>query len=209
MSSDYGRALKEALSKSNGNKETYFKSFTVHPDGVSGTIVITSQTPNGEVLDSTGFVYVDSNIAEKYLKRFNDNTSGLVEFEPSHEEHVKANQEAEECFKSIKNDLDSEKALRYNQGKLPMHLVPPSAIKAIASVLEYGANKYTERNWEKGANYSVPYASLMRHLLAFWSGEDNDPESGLPHTYHILMNAAMLVEYEQLDKSLDDRPRKE
>ena len=99
-------------------------------------------------------------------------------------------------------------SLRYNKDKLPMHLVPPSAIKALASVLEYGANKYEARNWEKGANYSVPYASLMRHLMAFWEGEDKDSESGLPHSYHILMNAAMLVEYETLE-GFDDRPKDE
>jgi hypothetical protein len=97
-------------------------------------------------------------------------------------------------------------SLRYNKGKLPMELVPPSAIKAMAAVLEVGAKKYSKRNWESGANYSVPYASLMRHLMAFWSGETIDPDSKLPHTYHILMNAAMLVEYEQLDEDFDDRP---
>lgn len=51
---------------------------------------------------------------------------------------------------------------------------------------------------------------MMRHLLAWWDGEENDPESGLPHTYHILMNAAMLVEYEQtLGEEFDDRPDKD
>ena len=99
-------------------------------------------------------------------------------------------------------------SLRYNVGKLPVHLVPPKTIKAMAKVLEYGATKYPERNWESGNNYSVAYSSLMRHLLAFWSGENDDPESNLPHTYHILMNAAMLVEYEQLEEDFDDRPGK-
>lgn len=97
-------------------------------------------------------------------------------------------------------------SLRYNKGKLPMHLVPPSAIKALASVLDYGAKKYEERNWERGNDYSVPYASLMRHLLAWWCGEDKDPESGLSHLHHVLMNAAMLVEYEENFPELDDRP---
>ena len=104
--------------------------------------------------------------------------------------------------------VSSTGSLRYNKGKLPMHLVPTSAIKAMAAVLEYGATKYTERNWESGSDYSVPYASLMRHLTAFWEGENLDPESKLPHTFHILMNAAMLVEYEQLGE-FDDRPSKE
>lgn len=100
-------------------------------------------------------------------------------------------------------------SLRYNKGKLPMHLVPPEAEEAMAAVLEYGANKYAERNWERGANYSVPYSSLKRHLNAFWKGEDKDSESGLPHTYHILMNAAMLVYYEKYYSDMDDRPIKE
>ena len=49
----------------------------------------------------------------------------------------------------------------------------------------------------------------MRHLLAWWQGEENDPESKLPHTYHIIMNAAMLVEYETLEGDFDDRPKEE
>ena len=112
------------------------------------------------------------------------------------------------------NPKDAQKSstgsLRFNKGKPPVHLVPPSAITAMAKVLGYGAEKYAERNWELGANYSVPYSSMMRHLLAWWDGEENDPESGLPHTYHILMNAAMLVEYEQtLGEEFDDRPDKD
>lgn len=97
-------------------------------------------------------------------------------------------------------------SLRYNKGKLPMHLVPPEAEEAIAAVLGYGATKYAERNWEQGANFSTPYASLKRHLNEFWKGEDNDPESNLPHTYHILMNAVMLMYYEKYYSDLDDRP---
>lgn len=99
------------------------------------------------------------------------------------------------------------KAKRYNKDKLPMHLVPPEAIESMARVLGYGANKYDERNWEKCDNFSTPYASLMRHLMAWWNGEDCDPESGLSHLDHILMNAAMLQYYNQHRPDLDDRPR--
>lgn len=98
---------------------------------------------------------------------------------------------------------------RHNEGKDPIHLVPPDAIKAMAKVLDVGAKKYDLRNWEKGAKYSVPYASLMRHLLSFWEGEDLDPESKLPHLYHVLMNAAFLIRYYEQFEELDDRPKKE
>jgi len=100
-------------------------------------------------------------------------------------------------------------AARHNDGKLPMHLVPTDAIRGMAQVLKVGAEKYELRNWEKGAYYSVPYASLMRHLLAFWDGENVDSESGRPHLEHVLTNAAFLLRYYEQFPELDDRPGKE
>lgn len=114
-----------------------------------------------------------------------------------------------QIIEKAKEVVESKKAARYNEGKDPMHLVPPDAIRAMAKVLEVGAKKYALRNWELGANYSVPYASLMRHLLAFWDGEDKDSESGLPHLYHVIMNAAFLVRYYEKFPELDDRPKGE
>lgn len=103
--------------------------------------------------------------------------------------------------------------LRRNAGKLAVHLIPPVLIRAVASVLGIGAKKYAARNWELGMEYSVAYASLQRHALAFWSGEDVDPESGEHHMAHVATNAAFLLEYARrvqagtLPARLDDRPR--
>lgn len=132
----------------------------------------------------------------------------------NHEKALLVN-EAAKVFKKPTEDVkkvqksNNKKADRFNEGKLPMHLVPPDAIKAMAAVLEVGAKKYALRNWEKGADFSVPYSSLMRHLMLFWEGEDVDSESKLPHLYHVLMNAAMLVRYSEKFPELDDRPNKE
>jgi len=98
------------------------------------------------------------------------------------------------------------KALRYNSGKLRMELVPISAIRGLAEVFGKGAEKYAPRNWEKGFKYSVPYACLLRHLTAFWGGEDLDKETGLSHMKHVLANAAMLVEFLETYPEGDDRP---
>lgn len=101
---------------------------------------------------------------------------------------------------------------RLNAGKLPMHLVPTSLVRSVAAVLGKGAEKYAPRNWEKGMELSIPYACAMRHLLAWMDGEDNDPESGLPHLAHVATNAAFILEYQQriaagtLPATLDDRP---
>lgn len=100
------------------------------------------------------------------------------------------------------------KGLRYNKGKLPIHLVPPSAIKALAEVLDVGQQKYAPRNWEKGFDYSIPYACAMRHLLSWWGGEDIDKESGKHHLKHVLTNIAFLIEFLETHPELDDRPIK-
>lgn len=96
--------------------------------------------------------------------------------------------------------------LRYNSGKLPIHLVPVSAITGIAETLRYGAQKYEERNWESGFPYSIPYACAQRHLLAWWNGEEVDQESGLSHLKHALANIAMLIEFLETYPKGDDRP---
>lgn len=96
---------------------------------------------------------------------------------------------------------------RKNAGKLPMHLVPVSAIRSIAEVLRFGANKYAERNWERGFNFSIPYACAMRHLTAWWEGENNDQESQLNHLKHALTNIAMIIEFLETYPEGDDRPK--
>lgn len=91
--------------------------------------------------------------------------------------------------------------------KEPIHLIPPEAMMALAKVYRYGAKKYTDpRNWEKGMDWSRLYSSAMRHMLKFWNGEDDDPESGLPHTWHAFWNVCALVWYREHHANLDDRP---
>lgn len=102
-------------------------------------------------------------------------------------------------------------ATKYDKGKLALELVPPETDIAIAKVLglmNYELKKYKANNWRKGLPYSKYYAALRRHLLAWWLGEDIDPESGLPHLHHALCNLAFLSA--QMDnpkkyKKFDDR----
>lgn len=87
---------------------------------------------------------------------------------------------------------DIEKAitgLRFNQGKLRWELLPDKALEPMIRVLEYGAKKYTDNNWQKGLVLPEILACLQRHLVALKSGETHDEESGQPHIGHILCNA--------------------
>lgn len=98
-------------------------------------------------------------------------------------------------------------ALKFDQDKLPLHLLSTEAMNQTAAVLAFGAVKYAEHNWRKGFAWSRPLAAAMRHITAFNNGEDKDPESGLSHLAHAACCIMFLLEFEKTHKHLDDRYR--
>jgi len=93
-------------------------------------------------------------------------------------------------------------------GKLRYDLVPPDALAELVRVYTVSLAKYPERNWEQGISFGRVFAALMRHAWAWWRGEENDPEDGLPHMAHAAWNCMALLAY-QLRKmgSFDDRAK--
>lgn len=72
-----------------------------------------------------------------------------------------------------------------DSGKGRWSLLPLHTIKQVIKVLEFGANKYSVGNWAHVEGASTRYYdATMRHIEAWWTGEKNDPESGLPHLAH-------------------------
>ncbi len=84
-----------------------------------------------------------------------------------------------------KNDAD----------KLALDLLPPDALEAVGRVLTYGAQKYEPRNWENGMRWGRVYAAVLRHLFAWWRGEEKDQESGLSHLSHAACGVLFLLAY--------------
>ena len=80
--------------------------------------------------------------------------------------------------------------------KLRTDLLPVSFLTQLAGVLGFGAKKYGDHNWKAGINYNRLYGATLRHLIAFWGGEDIDPESGLSHLAHAGCNIAFLTEFQ-------------
>lgn len=91
-------------------------------------------------------------------------------------------------------DTKEPKSLRFNSGKVQWSLVDFKSIESLPRVLEFGAKKYSRDNWKIKLDRNEILDSLSRHLFALMSGENNDPESGLPHIGHIMCNA-MFYEY--------------
>lgn len=98
-----------------------------------------------------------------------------------------------------------DEARKDDGAKARMDLIPAEAMFALGVVLGHGASKYGARNWEHGLDRGRVVAALLRHITAWMGGEDTDPDSGLPHTWHALTNAAILVAHEARDLGLDSR----
>jgi hypothetical protein len=87
----------------------------------------------------------------------------------------------------------TDRSLRYNNGKPDYSLIPMAAMQEAAKVLEYGATKYEIDNWMKPTDWRISYACLMRHMAAWQSGEDLDPESGRNHLGHAMCNILQML----------------
>jgi hypothetical protein len=94
---------------------------------------------------------------------------------------------------------------KLDQGKAQMGLISGIFMYGLARVLTFGAKKYAAHNWRKGIAYSRLFDALMRHLWAWWMGEEIDPESGESHLDHAACCLMFLRELSQTRPELDDR----
>ena len=75
--------------------------------------------------------------------------------------------------------------IKHDTGKLRYSLLPRGTVAQIVQVLEFGAIKYELNNWQRVPDARTRYFdALMRHVHAWWQGEQNDPETGAHHLAH-------------------------
>lgn len=98
--------------------------------------------------------------------------------------------------------------IKYDEGKPPMELLPNSALVEIAKVFGEGAKKYGRYNYRAGMAWTRIIGAAYRHLGAFNSGEDLDPETKLSHLAHLGSCVLMLLSYINEHPELDDRYKK-
>ena len=81
-------------------------------------------------------------------------------------------------------------------------LISPFALTRLGKWYGLGAKKYSDRNWERGMNYSRYTASMFRHLISWMKGmEDED------HLAAIAWNAFAIMHHQELGESRwDDMP---
>lgn len=92
-------------------------------------------------------------------------------------------------------------------GKVPFSTVPARPIAEVGLAMLEGARKYGRHNYRvAGVRSSVYYDAALRHLTAWWEGQDIDPDSGLPHIIKAMACLVVLRDAQHNAKLTDDRP---
>ena len=97
-------------------------------------------------------------------------------------------------------------ALHFSEGKPGVDQIPPEVLLELGKVYTFGETKYARDNWLKGNDWHEFQGSLLRHSLAWWAGEDIDPESGIYHLAHLIWCGVALLHFQMKGIGTDDRP---
>lgn len=98
--------------------------------------------------------------------------------------------------------------MKKDGGKVRMDLLPVYPLQEVAKVLTFGATKYAPNRWRKGMEWSRLYGAVLRHIFAWFRGQDTDPETGLSHLAHAICGLMFLLEYSRTGAGTDDREGK-
>lgn len=150
----------------------------------------------------TSFEEIHAELKKQYEERLSATVSPKKTLEQAmreHEQAVKKQMTQEYINKSVLGNKVAKDAIekgivanqkptegrKFDQGKLRFSLMPEGTLNKILEILEFGAQKYEENNWQKVSNPKKRYFdAAMRHLMAWGEGEKNDAESGKSHLAH-------------------------
>jgi len=104
---------------------------------------------------------------------------------------------------------DNNPKTQYGILKAPtLSVIPASAILVLGQVMALGASKYGRFNYrEKSVASTVYVDAMLRHLVAWSAGQDDDPESGVSHLGHVLACASILLDAQAGGNLVDDRSK--
>lgn len=93
--------------------------------------------------------------------------------------------------------------------KVPMSTISAPVLMEVGLGMMEGARKYGRHNYRvAGARASVYYDASLRHLFAWWEGQDIDPDSGLSHISKCIATLVVMRDAMINDQLVDDRPPK-
>lgn len=93
--------------------------------------------------------------------------------------------------------------------KVPFHCIPSAPLLEVGLAMMEGGRKYGAHNYRAiGVRVSAYYDAIMRHLIAWWEGEDIDPDSGVHHIVKAMACLFVLRDSMFMENYKDDRPIK-
>ena len=102
-----------------------------------------------------------------------------------------------------REDFKSGAVRDSREGKGRYDLVTPFGLKRLAIIMEKGAIKYEDRNWEKGMEFSRLLDSAERHLEQFKMGLTDED-----HLAQAAFNVFAIIHFQELGRTdLDDLPK--
>ena len=101
---------------------------------------------------------------------------------------------------------DDNPKTAYGEAKTKLSDTPTVGIQKMGRVFTGGAAKYGRFNWrDHTVSATVYYDAGLRHFMAWFNGEDIDPESGEPHLAHVMACCNILLDAEAHGKLNDNR----
>ena len=98
------------------------------------------------------------------------------------------------------------KSKKLDDNKLKWYLMPVYSLEQIMQVLNFGAKKYGDNNWQQLNNFNDRYYSAcLRHIFAWKNGEKIDKESNCHHLSMVVWQCFTLMMYEKYNIGIDDR----
>lgn len=126
---------------------------------------------------------------EEYIARSKIPTPINTGREEKHNDDIMPQMEA---LKYATTHLEGD-FVKKDWGKLQWSLMPFEELKDVVKVLMRGAEKYSPDNWKKCDDVTRYKDALMRHVVAYVSGDKIDSEFGLSHLAHAVCNCLFLM----------------
>lgn len=102
---------------------------------------------------------------------------------------------------------DGNPKTRFGLAKPPIALIPGPALIHMADAFRDGAGKYGPANWRNDPVTTSTYVNAaLRHILAYYDGEQVASDSGVHHLGHAAGCLAILLDAEAQGTLNDDRP---
>jgi hypothetical protein len=102
---------------------------------------------------------------------------------------------------------DTNPKAAFGDKKAPFSTVSAPVLAEVGVAMLEGALKYGRHNYRvSGVRASTYYDAALRHITAWWEGEDIDPASGLPHTVKAMACLMVMRDAELQGLLNDDRP---